>query len=129
MPTYSYSCNNCSSNFELFFYIKDYIEHPRCAVCKSKKTNRDYNKDALTQSASVRKLDCELKTIGDLAQRNSDRMSDDEKASLYLKHNAYKLEDNQKELPSGMSRMKKPPKPKWPGSNNQQIKKRRKPNG
>lgn len=115
MPTYSYHCDKCKKDFELFFYIKDYIENPKCKYCNNKdKTHRLYNKDILTQSASVKKTDSELKTIGDLANRNRDRMSEDQKASLYKKHNSYKEEQSQKQLPKGMSRMKKPEsKIKW----------------
>lgn len=116
MPTYSYICDNCDHCFEMFFYIKDYKESPPCEKCKKNKTSRRYIDDILTQSASVKKSDSELKTIGDLAKRNSDKMSEDEKISLYQKHNAYKNDSNEKPLPSGMSRIKKPLKPKWPGS-------------
>jgi putative FmdB family regulatory protein len=129
MPTYSYFCEHCSVSFELFFYIKDYIENPKCIKCKKHKAIRKFTEDALTQSSSVKKSDTELKTIGDLAQRNSERMSDDEKYSLYLKHNSYKDDDKiSKELPKGMSRIKKnQAKIKWPGS--QGIKRRTKKNG
>lgn len=116
MPTYSYHCEKCEHNFELFFYIKDYIEHPCCAMCNSDNTIRRYTDDVVTQSASVRKSDTELKTIGDLAKRNSDRLSEDEKIHLYQKHNSYKEEQSTKELPKGMNRIKKPKKPMWPGS-------------
>lgn len=81
--------------------------------------------DVLTQNASVKKSDNELKTIGDLARRNSDRMSDDEKIHLYQKHNAYKFDDPTKELPKGMNRIKKPKKIKWPGSEGSQKRKPR----
>lgn len=117
MPTYSYQCSKCKQSFELFFYIKDYHENPPCLSCKSKKTHRLITNDVLTQNCSVKKADTELKTLGDLAQRNSDRMSDDEKQSLYTKHNSYKDDTElDKKLPSGMSRVKKQPKIKWPGS-------------
>lgn len=116
MPTYSYCCSKCDQNFELFFYIKDYIDSPSCINCKSSKTYRLYSKDILTQSTSVKKADSELKTIGDLAKRNTDKMSEDHKQSLYEKHNSYKYEESQKILPQGMNRIKKPPKPKWPGA-------------
>jgi hypothetical protein len=43
-------------------------------------------------------------------------MSDDEKQALYSKHNAYKDDQYKKPLPSGMSRVKKQPKIKWPGT-------------
>lgn len=124
MPTYSYTCSDCLNDFELFFYIKDYIEQPKCVHCDSQNTNRAYTKDAITQSSSVRKSDSELKTIGDLAKRNSERMSDDEKIHLHQKHNAYREDGPQKELPRGMSRIPKQPKMIWPGSKG---KKKRKP--
>jgi hypothetical protein len=43
-------------------------------------------------------------------------LSEDEKQHLYKKHNEYKDEQYQKPLPTGMSRVKKQPKIKWPGS-------------
>jgi putative FmdB family regulatory protein len=114
MPTYSYSCNKCKKEFELFFYIKDYIEQPKCTFCNSSKTERLIAKDAMTLNSSVKKSDSELKTIGDLANRNRDRMSEDEKVALQKKHNAYKEETPKKQLPKGMTRMKKPEtKIKW----------------
>jgi|694.fasta_scaffold00642_27 putative FmdB family regulatory protein len=116
MPTYSYQCEKCQNRFELFFYIKDYIDHPKCEKCHSKQTHRRYVDDVITQSTSVRKSDTELKTLGDLAKRNSDRMSEDEKTHLYHKHNEYKFDESTKTLPTGMSRIKKPEKIKWPGS-------------
>ena len=124
MPTYTYECLKCKSNFELFFYIKDYQEQPKCMNCGSENTNRSYISDVLTQSSSVKKSDSELKTLGDLAKRNSDRLSADEKLHLYNKHNSYKNEKSDKPLPAGMSRMDKPTKTKWPGS---KLKNKRKP--
>lgn len=123
MPNYSYQCSNCKTQFELFFYIKDYQEKPKCVKCNKKNTQRMYVLDVATQSTSVRKMDSELKTLGDLARRNSERLSDDEKNHLYIKHNDYKDEQHQKPLPTGMSRVKKQPKIKWPGSSG--IKKKR----
>lgn len=125
MPTYSYSCDKCEQDFELFYHIDSYDPQPACPSCGKNKTHRLYVKDVLTQSASVKKSDTELKTIGDLALRNSEKMSDDQKHDLYFKHNSYKLEEGQKELPAGMKRVKKPLRPKWPGS---QSKIKRKPN-
>jgi putative FmdB family regulatory protein len=113
MPTYSYQCDKCKNDFELFFYIKDYIPTPSCPNCKSKKTHRSYTKDVITQSASVRKADSELKTVGDLANRNRDRMSEDHKIALHNKHNDYKYDTPQTQLPKGMKRIKKQPKIKW----------------
>ena len=115
MPTYSYSCNKCKTDFELFFYIKDYVEQPKCSSCGSKSTYRLVAKDAATLNASVKKSDSELKTIGDLANRNRDRMSDDQKKHLSYKHNSYKENKIEtKPLPKGMKYVKRPPKPIWP---------------
>jgi putative FmdB family regulatory protein len=112
MPNYTFFCESCSNKFEIFLTIKEYKEHPKCSLCESKKTYRSYQDDICT--GFVKKTDAELSTIGDLANRNRDRMSDDQKQSLYVKHNEYKDSAFQKELPSGMSRMKKPKqKTKW----------------
>ena len=115
MPTYTYYCFNCDKQFEIFAHISEYKDQSACPVCqKHEKVNRLYCVDAQTQFVSVKKSDSELKTIGDLAKRNTDRMSNDEKTALHIKHNAYK--DNKTEtkpLPKGMNRIKKPKKPKW----------------
>lgn len=114
MPTYSYFCPQCNTDFELFFYINDYTDNPVCINCKQQHTYRLYCKDISTQIASVKKSDSELKTIGDLANRNRDRLSDDEKTALHNKHNAYKDNKPDQPLPQGMSRMKKGVKTIWP---------------
>lgn len=120
MPTYTYFCENCNKTFELFSYIKDYNPKPKCIVCKKSKTYRSYMDDVITQSASVKKADSELKTLGDLAMRNTERMSEDEKIHLYKKHNSYKENvGDSKPLPEGMKRIKRPPKIQWPGTNGQ----------
>ena len=124
MPTYSYTCQCCNCDFEMFYYIKDYISNPKCIQCQSSSTYRRYVDDVMTQSSSVKKGDSELKTLGDLAKRNSERLSEDEKTHLYIKHNQYKYEESTKELPKGMSRVKKPIKPKWPGSQPKNKRKR-----
>lgn len=113
MPEYSYLCEKCSNTFSLVFSIRDYIEHPKCDDCGSK-CIRNYSEDLISLNMSIRKSDSELKTVGDLAQRNSERMSEDQKAHLYKKHNDYKETPSQKELPKGMTRVKKQPKTKWP---------------
>lgn len=117
MPTYTYNCSKCKSTFELFSTIKDYCSNPACLNCNSKETSRDYICDVLTLGSSVKKGDTELRTLGDLALRNTERMSDDEKTALYIKHNSYKENiDSSKPLPNGMTRIKKTQKIKWPGS-------------
>jgi len=113
MPTYTYICNDCSCKFELFFYIKDYQPKPKCIKCLGKHTERSYTDDLSGLSASVKKSDNELKTIGDLANRNRDKLSEDHKQELYNKHNAYKDKESKQELPTGMKRLQKQPKIQW----------------
>ena len=107
MPYYSYACSMCDANFELFFTIKEYKDKPCCPACKSKATSRQYMLDMASLNMSIKKGDHELKTLGDLANRNRDRLSEDHKQELSLKHNAYKEEPSAKELPKGMTRLKK----------------------
>jgi putative FmdB family regulatory protein len=114
MPTYSYACEKCGKLFELFATIRNYKAEVPCINCSSLSI-RNYIEDLSTVGTTVRKADSELKTLGDLALRNTERMSSDEKAHLYQKHNSYKEQPEEtKDLPRGMSRMKKPTKPKWP---------------
>ena len=116
MPSYTFSCSGCKIKFELFYSIKEYIENPKCIKCDSKtKTQRSYEDDLHTISSSIRKSDNELKTVGDLANRNRDKLTDDQKYQLEVKHNKYKDEQfkKKKDLPKGMTRHKKQPKTKW----------------
>jgi putative FmdB family regulatory protein len=114
MPTYSYSCLDCQNSFELFFTIAQYTDKPKCEACQSNNTCRDYQTDMKSIVNSVIKSDSELKTIGDLANRNRDKLSNDQKAHLEHKHNSYKETPSDKPLPKGMSRIKKPShKIKW----------------
>lgn len=112
MPEYTYKCEECNSTFAVVCSISEYKDHPKCC-CGSKKTTRKYAEDCLTINGSVRLGDNELKTLGDLAKRNTERMSDDEKQAIWAKNNAYKENPPDKPLPKGMSRLKKQPKMKW----------------
>jgi putative FmdB family regulatory protein len=112
MPTYSYFCEKCKNTFELFFSLREYKETVKCQKCKN--TCSRHYEDLLTINSSVKKSDTELKTIGDLANRNRDRMSEEQRQELTEKHNSYKDNDLIKELPKGMSRIKKSKtKTKW----------------
>jgi putative FmdB family regulatory protein len=125
MPIYSYACNKCNDKFELFFSYAKYDSQPQCPKCMSSiHTSRLYVEDALTISASVKKADSELKTIGDLANRNRDRLSDDEKVALHNKHNSYKEQEQQKELPKGMSRIPKSKKTQWTDAPRTKVKRK-----
>lgn len=108
MPEYTYLCNKCNKKFILVCSISKYKEHVNCEFCDSKDTERSYRDDLLGLNTAVKLADNELKTIGDLANRNAERMSDDHKQSLHEKHNAYRDKEEPKALPKGMSRMQKP---------------------
>lgn len=112
MPEYTYCCTKCKKKFSIISSIANYTEKYKCEKC-GVLCDRSYQDDILTCSTSVKKSDTELKTIGDLANRNRDKMSDDQKVSLYQKHNSYKEQQSEKPLPKGMSRIKKPPKTIW----------------
>lgn len=107
MPTYTYFCDECKNIFELFYSFNDYIEQPNCEHCGCQNTRRSYSDDLANTCGFIKKSDSELKTVGDLANRNRDRMSNDQKQELYTKHNNYKDEPSQSALPQGMSRIKK----------------------
>jgi putative FmdB family regulatory protein len=114
MPEYSYACDNCSFKFSLICPIREYKEIATCPKCKKNKTYRLYHEDLANLSTSIKLADNELKTIGHLAQRNSEKLSDDHKDFLNKKHNAYRENQSDAPLPQGMSRIKKPKtRPKW----------------
>lgn len=112
MPEYSYNCEKCNKVFSIICSIKEYKDTHLCDICGTL-CARDYIEDLSTLNTSVRLGDNDLKTLGHLAQRNTERMSEDQKNELYRKHNSYKSEVSDKPLPKGMSRIKKPPKIQW----------------
>ena len=113
MPVYTFQCIKCQHSFELFATYSGYDAiKARCPECNSKKIERSYQTDLQNIMGSVKKSDSDIK-LGDLANRNRDRMSDDHKAHLYRKHNEYKDPSHNKPLPKGMSRPKRKPKTKW----------------
>jgi len=108
MPTYTFICdkekNGCGYIFELFMLMCDYSPIQQCPKCKRlQSVRRDFIKD--TPRTNVKLSDDEI-TLGHLAQRNTERLSNDEKAELNRKHNAYKTSQPKKPLPNGMSYMK-----------------------
>lgn len=113
MPTYTFLCSKCNHKFEMFMSFNDYTDQQKCEVCKAK-AHRSYGDDLATANGFVKLADSELKTIGHLAHRNSEKMSQDQKEALYNKHNSYKYEKNGSQLPTGMSRIERGPKTIWP---------------
>lgn len=105
MPDYTYVCDACGLKTEVYFSLKDYQENIECSCASTMR--RSYQDDLGGLTNSVIKTDDELKTIGDLANRNRDRLSNDEKAYLHKKHNAYKDDYSGFKLPKGMSSMRR----------------------
>tara|TARA_B100001778_G_scaffold206947_1_gene171022 strand:+ start:789 stop:1133 length:345 start_codon:yes stop_codon:yes gene_type:complete len=113
MPVYTFECCKCKHLFELFASYSNYNSAKvECPKCQSKKVERSYGIDLQNMTGSVVKSDADMK-LGDLANRNRDRMSDDHKQHLYNKHNKYKDPSFNKPLPKGMSRTKRKNKTKW----------------
>lgn len=114
MPVYTFYCSKCKQSFEVVSSIREYSDIQKCQKCRSSENvTRSYVSDASTLNASIKKSDSELKTLGDIANRNRDRMSDDQKTELYTKHNSYKEEPPPKPLPKGMQRLQKYKRNKW----------------
>lgn len=110
---YTFQCDNCSYILEKSMEISKYKALKKCPECKKNKMYRRYDLDNI--SGAVRLANSEIKKLGHLAQRNTERMSQDQIDSIYRKNNAYKNKPNsaKKELPSGMSRVEKPENITW----------------
>jgi len=105
MPEYTFRCSACTHTFSIITTMVEYNDTQKCPVCKHiKSVHRDYVSDLSTINTNVKLGDDDLK-LGHLAKRNSERLSNDEKAKITEKNNAYKNEESTKELPKGMSRM------------------------
>ena len=113
MPEYTFICDDCGEIFSIVCSIPEYTDKQSCTLCQSSNTNRYYQQDLANMRGSVIKADSELKTIGDLANRNRDKMSEDHKQSLFKKHNEYRENTPEMPLPKDMKRMKKTKGIKW----------------
>ncbi len=110
MPEYTYVCdkehrqwnNNtgCGYIFALVCSVKQYTSSPFCPICgRNDAVVRNYREDNV--SVGVTLGDDQL-TVGHMAKRNTDNLSNDEKVSLYNKHNAYKFQKSKVKLGKGM---------------------------
>lgn len=113
MPEYTFICDDCGEIFSIVSSIAEYTDKQLCTLCQSNNTNRYYQQDLANMRGSVIKADSELKTIGDLANRNRDKMSEDHKQALFKKHNAYRENAPEMPLPKDMKRIKKTKGIKW----------------
>lgn len=115
MPVYTFQCSKCDHTFEIFATYSNYnnsVSKSKCPKCDSKKIERSYSTDLQNMTGSVIKSDDQIK-LGDLANRNRDRLSDDHKTHLYHKHNEYKDSSFQKPMPDGSKKIRRGPRTKW----------------
>lgn len=100
MPTYEYQCSNCEHGFYAAQSIKD-EPLKRCPECKKHKLVRQFG----TPEFFV--MGAEAKTVGELAKRNTGKMSADQYVD--------RLEGDKVryEKLTGKKKKKKPPKPWW----------------
>lgn len=110
MPEYTFICTECNDIFSVFVPMSDYMDRQICPKCNTDiSVRRHYMSDLSSVLRSIRKSDDELK-IGHLAQRNTEKMSADEREALTRKHNNYRYKEPEHELPKGMTRLNKNPK-------------------
>ena len=107
MPNYTYYCTQCDSFFEKFAYISDYQPQELCPKCDSSQhVSRALEYDISTIHNNVVVGDNEI-TLGQLADRNTKKMSRDEKIDRYYDQNKYRWEGPDPDLPNGMTRIAK----------------------
>lgn len=107
MPTYTFYCQECEKDFEIYFSLKDYCGKAHCPTCSVVSEQRNLQSDLPVGSVVAR-------TLGTIAEKNTRELSKDKKDAMTAEFTAY-LDDNQKNpLPKGMKRIPKPDKaPKW----------------
>jgi hypothetical protein len=108
MTIYSFKCfedeGGCGHEFEVNMSPYTYKSEQSCPLCRKKScVHRNYIEDGV--EAQVRLSDSEVKTVGHLAARNTEKMKDDELNNRETAQRPYLKERSQKgKLPSGMRR-------------------------
>jgi hypothetical protein len=103
MPNYIFECyaedGGCGYIFEVEAPAEDASKlKPACLSCNQRKpVSRNY------QLESVSVFDVSPKTVGALAERNTERLSEDEKSSIFRRNNEYKNQPFTGSLPDGGS--------------------------
>lgn len=91
MPEYSYFCKECEESFSVVLSVASYEPKQPCPRCGYPRAERALEDDWASLTGGVKLGDEQIK-LGHLAKRNSERMSDDEKAHLTYEHNKYRFE-------------------------------------
>jgi hypothetical protein len=118
MPEYTFVCDDCGCKFAEILSFAQYDQKKySCCSCDGNNLSRSYEDDCMNIGGMVRKSDSELKTLGHIADRNRDRMSEDHKEHLKYKYTEYKKHKPEEVLPQGMSWTEKPEKVQWTKKN------------
>ena len=104
MPKYTFLCDDekggCGNSFEIECLMSEYTPDQTCLKCKIKKpVIRSYQSDLPSYVC-----DSSPKTLGALADRNTSKMSEDERQFIHKKNTAYKNSEPLAPLPDGMTR-------------------------
>ena len=108
MPTYSFKCfpedGGCGHEFEVVMSPSTYTSEQSCPLCRKKScVYRNYVEDGV--EAQVRLSDSEIKTVGHLAGRNTEKMTDEQRERLEDKSRSHLKQRSQTgKLPPGMKR-------------------------
>lgn len=114
MPTYDYQCDGCESIFEVKHGYHDEPEL-ECPDCGSSSFTKLLNTPTIIYTPGDHEC-----TVGTLAERNANRMSDDAKRHLLDKQKTKKKEGK---LPPGMKRVEPPKEKPWHIDDAKKIKK------
>lgn len=107
MPTYTYYCSKCDNRFEIFANIGNYKQCYECPKCNDiSDVTRALGYDISTVHREVIANDDNI-TLGQLADRNTKKMSRDEKINRYYEQNKYKWEGQESNLPKGARKVRK----------------------
>ena len=100
MPSYTFKCDDCEYELDLICSIKEYDEETAslcCPKCESQEFYRDYQADCV--HGAVR----EVKTLGQLAERNEKKYGKEKCQLMRENFKTKKTDKPRRELPEGMS--------------------------
>lgn len=90
MPRYTFSCDpsngGCGEEFEISCFMSDYSTDQKCPECGLRKS--------IVRIFDMPEIIVGAQTLGMTAIKNTEKMSDAEKAHLHYEHNKYKYDDS-----------------------------------
>lgn len=105
MPTYIYECfeddGGCGTQYEQRQSVSELATYkPRCPTCKKRKCVK---RNLTAELSDVYFTNSQPQTLGALAEKNTSRLSNDERAHIVRENNKYKDEPFQGSLPENAS--------------------------